>query len=207
MAVSTRLSSQDRRSAILAAAIQLFSERGFRGVTTRELAASVGVSEPVLYQHFPSKKELYTAIIEESKDQHYEEELEGLGRAAETSNDEDFFTHLAYGMIRWHERKPELIRLKLFSNLEGHELMEEFHDKQARPFIEIIVGYIEKRMGQGAFQNVNPLGAALAFCGMIGQYSQATILFRSSVCQSVGRTEMVNLTVQLFLNGIRKTQS
>ncbi|MCX6609800.1 MAG: TetR/AcrR family transcriptional regulator [Acidobacteria bacterium] len=205
MAVSTRLSSQDRRSAILSAAIRLFSERGFRGVTTRELAATLGVSEPVLYQHFPSKKDLYTAIIEESKDDHYLEALEGLSRKAASSDDEDFFTHLAHAMIRWHELKPELIRLKLFSNLEGHELMEEFHDKQARPFIEIISGYIERRALEGAFQNVPPLGAALAFCGMIGQYCQSTILFRSSVCQSVGREEMVNLSVQLFLNGIRKT--
>ena len=205
MAVSTRLSSQDRRSAILSAAIRLFSERGFRGVTTRELAATLGVSEPVLYQHFPSKKDLYTAIIEESKDDHYLEALEGLSRKAVGSDDEDFFTHLADAMIRWHELKPELIRLKLFSNLEGHELMEEFHDKQARPFIEIISGYIERRVLEGAFQNVPPLGAALAFCGMIGHYCQSTILFRSSVCQSVGRQEMVNLSVQLFLNGIRKT--
>lgn len=204
MGGSTRLSSQDRRSAILAAAIRLFSERGFRGVTTRELAASIGVSEPVLYQHFPSKKDLYTAIIEESKDQHYHDALGGLERMAEAGDDEKFFTHLAEAMIRWHELKPELIRLKFFSNLEGHELMEEFHDKQARPFIEVIVGYIGKRMEQGAFQNVNPLGAALAFCGAIGNYAQSTVLFRSSICQSVGREEMVNLSVKLFLNGIRK---
>lgn len=204
MAVSTRLSSQDRRSAILTAAIRLFSERGFRGVTTRELAAAIGVSEPVLYQHFPSKKDLYTAIIEQSQDEHYTEALEGLGRAAESNDDEEFFTHLAGAMIRWHEEKPDLIRLKLFSNLEGHELMGEIHDKQSKPFIEIIVGYIGKRTEQGAFQNVNPLAAALAFCGSIGQYCQSTILFRSSICDSVCRDEMVRLCVQLFLNGIRK---
>jgi AcrR family transcriptional regulator len=204
MSGSTRLSSQDRRSAILKAAIRLFSERGFRGVTTRELAASVGVSEPVLYQHFPSKKELYTAIIEESNDQHYRDALEGLAKMAESANDEQFFTHLAQAMVQWHEQKPELIRLKFFSNLEGHELMEEFHDKQARPFIEVIVGYIEKRMEQGAFLEVNPLVAALAFCGTIGHYCQSTVLFRSSICQSICREEMVSLSVKLFLNGIRK---
>ena len=205
MTVSTRLSSEDRRSAILAAAIRLFAERGFRGVTTRELAASLGVSEPVLYQHFPSKRELYTAIIEESKDQRYNDALEGLSRQADMGSDIEFFTHLANAMIRWHETKPDLIRLKLFSNLEGHELMEEFSDKQAKPFIDIVVGYIEKRVLEGAFTELHPLGAALAFCGMIGQYCQSTILFRSAICQGVGREEMVNLSVQLFLNGIRKT--
>ena len=207
MGVSTRLSSQNRRTAILAAAIRLFAERGFRGVTTRELAASLGVSEPVLYQHFPSKRDLYTAIIEESRDAHYNDALEGLSRKAASGGDTEFFTHLANAMIRWRETKPELIRLKLFSNLEGHELMEEFSDKQAKPFVDVVVGYIEKRMLEGAFAEVHPLGAALAFCGMIGQYCQSTILFRSAVCQGVDREEMVNLSVQLFLNGIRKTQS
>ena len=62
---TARLSSQARRAAILDAAVRLFSEKGFRGVTTRELAAAVGVSEPVLYQHFETKRDLYHAIIEE----------------------------------------------------------------------------------------------------------------------------------------------
>lgn len=204
MGGSNRLSSQDRRSAILAAAVRLFSERGFRGVTTRELASTLGVSEPVLYQHFPSKKELYAAIIEESKDQGYHDALQGLNDAAEGMDDEKFFRHLAESMIRWHEQRPDLLRLKLFSSLEGHEMMEEFHDKQARPFINIIVRYIESRVAQGAFQDVNPLGAAFSFCGAIGQYCQSTILFRSPLCQNLDREEMVSLVVKLFLNGIRK---
>lgn len=207
MSVSLRLNSQQRRSAILESAIQLFSSRGFRGVTTRELAASVGVSEPVLYQHFPSKRELYTAIIEASKDEGYATALEGLARMAASGNDEEFFTHLAYAMILWHETKPECIRLKLFSALEGHELMEELHDKQTKPFVDIITGYIGRRMSEGAFLEVNPLGAALAFCGMVSQYCQTAILFRSSISSGIAREEMVSLTVQLFLNGIRQSKS
>jgi AcrR family transcriptional regulator len=44
-----RLSKDQRRQAIVEAAAALFAERGFRGVTTRELAKAVGVTEPVLY--------------------------------------------------------------------------------------------------------------------------------------------------------------
>ena len=207
MTIPVRLSSQQRRSAILATAIRLFAERGFRGVTTRELAAAVGVSEPVLYQHFPSKKELYSAIIEASKDEGYTTALAGLEQMAASGNDEEFFNHLAHAMICWHETKPDLIRLKLFSALEGHELMQELHDKQTQPFVDIITGYIGRRVEDGAFLDVHPLGAALAFCGMIGQYCQSAILFRSSVSTGVDRDEMVNLTVQIFLNGIRQQKS
>jgi AcrR family transcriptional regulator len=58
------MTSEERRAAILAAAVRLFAERGFRGTTTRALARAVGVSEPVLYEHFKSKHELYKAIVE-----------------------------------------------------------------------------------------------------------------------------------------------
>ncbi len=207
MTLPIRLSSQQRRSAILDAAIRLFAERGFRGVTTRELAAAVGVSEPVLYQHFPSKKELYTAIIEASKDEGYSTALAGLEHMAASGNDEEFFNHLAHAMILWHQTKPDLIRLKLFAALEGHQLMEELHEKQTQPFIDIITGYIARRMEEGVFLEVNPLGAAFAFCGMVGQYCQSSILFRSAISAGIDRDEMVNLTVQIFLNGIRQQKS
>ena len=59
-----RMTSDDRRAAIMETAIKLFSERGFRGTTTRALADALGVSEPVLYEHFKSKRELFEAIIE-----------------------------------------------------------------------------------------------------------------------------------------------
>ncbi|MFN9430941.1 MAG: TetR/AcrR family transcriptional regulator [Acidobacteriota bacterium] len=204
MAIATRLSGQDRRSMILKEAIRLFSEKGFRGVTTRELAASIGVSEPVLYQHFPNKKDLYTAILEASKDEYYVEALERLRALGEGADDEAFFRHLAESMIEWHQQKPELVRLKMFSSMEGHEQMQEFHDKQAKPFLEVIVGYIEKRQREGAFAAVDPLTAAFVFAGAIANYCQSTIVFRSPLCAGIGQVEMVNLSVGLFLNGIRK---
>ena len=58
------MKSDERRDAIVHSAIHLFAEKGFRGATTRELAAAAGVTEPVLYQHFRTKSDLYSAIIE-----------------------------------------------------------------------------------------------------------------------------------------------
>jgi len=62
--MKTRMRGEERHAAIVRCAIRLFAEKGFRGATTRELAASVGVTEPVLYQHFETKRDLYAAIIE-----------------------------------------------------------------------------------------------------------------------------------------------
>jgi AcrR family transcriptional regulator len=57
-----RVTSDARRQMILDAAIPLFVEQGFKGVTTRLLAQKVGVSEALLYQHFPSKEALYSEV-------------------------------------------------------------------------------------------------------------------------------------------------
>ena len=57
-----RYSSVERRRMIIAAAVPLFAQEGFRGVTTKRLAQQAGVSEALLYQHFPSKDELYAEV-------------------------------------------------------------------------------------------------------------------------------------------------
>lgn len=59
----TRLGSEERRKAIVAAAVPLFARKGFAGTTTREIARGAGVSEALLFQHFPSKAALYQAIV------------------------------------------------------------------------------------------------------------------------------------------------
>ena len=59
----TRLDSDDRRKAIVTAAVPLFARNGFAGTTTRELAAAAGVSEALLFRHFPSKQSLYREIL------------------------------------------------------------------------------------------------------------------------------------------------
>lgn len=59
----TRLDSDERRRAIVTASLPLFAHKGFAGATTKELAEAAGISEALLYRHFPSKKLLYEEIL------------------------------------------------------------------------------------------------------------------------------------------------
>jgi AcrR family transcriptional regulator len=59
----TRLDSDERRRTIVQAAVPLFARRGFAGTTTRELAEAAGISEALLFRHFPSKQLLYREIL------------------------------------------------------------------------------------------------------------------------------------------------
>lgn len=61
-----RLPAQARREAIVAAALDVFANGSYAGSTTAELARAAGVSEPILYRHFASKRDLYLACLDEA---------------------------------------------------------------------------------------------------------------------------------------------
>jgi AcrR family transcriptional regulator len=54
----------ERRQGLIDTAIRLFSEGSYRGTTTSEIARAAGISEPILYRHFTSKRELYLAALD-----------------------------------------------------------------------------------------------------------------------------------------------
>jgi AcrR family transcriptional regulator len=57
-----KLSADERRAAIIQAVRRVFAEKGFHGTTTRALAEAAGVSEALIFKHFPNKESLYSAM-------------------------------------------------------------------------------------------------------------------------------------------------
>jgi AcrR family transcriptional regulator len=65
-AAQVRLPAAERRAAIVTAALQVFGSGSYSGSTTAEIARAAGVSEPIIYRHFPSKRELWFACLDEA---------------------------------------------------------------------------------------------------------------------------------------------
>jgi AcrR family transcriptional regulator len=63
-----RLSGDERREVIVAAAGRLFGERGYDGTRLDEIARAAGVTKPILYRHFADKRALYLALLERHRD-------------------------------------------------------------------------------------------------------------------------------------------
>ena len=59
----SRLPAAERREQLLDRALTIFSEHGYARATTAQLAKSAGVTEPIIYRHFASKKDLFIALI------------------------------------------------------------------------------------------------------------------------------------------------
>ena len=81
--MSSRLPAHERREQLLDRALELFAAKGYARATTSPLAKAAGVTEPIIYRHFKSKKELFVALIERTG----QETLEQWSRELEPVTD------------------------------------------------------------------------------------------------------------------------
>jgi AcrR family transcriptional regulator len=203
MALSKRMHSADRRAVIVRQAVRLFAERGFRGATTRELAAAVGVTEPVLYEHFRTKRELYEAIVEAKSREGRDRFAALAGSHLEAGDDQGFFEGLADLVLGFHESNPDYIRLLMFSALEGHELGEMFYRRHREVFFGPVTEYIERRVRARAFRKVDALLAARAFSGMVSHIGLYSVLL-PEIVPKMDRQDLIHGLVKIFLEGVTR---
>src|SRR5688572_11835034 len=115
-----KMSGDERREQILLAAVELFSQKGFKGTTTKEIARAVGVSEAMVFRHFATKDELYAAILhtKECHDGVHQFPWEGnaaLQQAIASKDDHAVFYNLALDAMNKHQSDVNFLRLLFYS--------------------------------------------------------------------------------------------
>lgn len=197
-----RLSGEERRQKIIEAAIDLFSRRGFRGTTTHEIAEAAGISEAMIFKHFATKQNLYSAIIEVKSET--EELLASAAKAAQEKDDPAVLRAVGLKMLEQTERDPSLMRLLLFSALEGHELSEMFFESRVKRLHEFLSEYLRRGVEEGRFRSIDPLVVARGFIGMVVHYLLIHELFGVKRSPRSAPDEVVDQFVSLFLKGITR---
>ncbi len=196
---SSRISAAARKASIIQSAATIFSEKGFNGAKTREIAALAEVSEALIFKHFPSKDELYAAILAEKSP--VPGLLDRIQELAEQRKDVEVFQAIAETIVGGAPDQ-HLMRLILFSALESHELSDMFFQNHIRHFYDVLSAYIKQRIHEGEFQSVPPLVAARAFMGMLIYHRLLDVLFRVTLEESP--EDITKTFVEVFLNGLRQ---
>jgi len=196
-----RLPGKERRRQVIEAAAALFSRKGFGGTTTRQVAAAAGISEPTIFKHFATKEDLYAAIIEAKAQT--EAILESADPAARRGDDAAVLRALAQEMIGRTQADPTLMRLLLFSALEGHALSDMFFRSRVKRVDEFLSRYIADRVAAGAFRPVEPLQAAWNFIGMIAYHLLYREVFGQKPPPHLTTERAIDQMVDLFLKGVR----
>jgi AcrR family transcriptional regulator len=145
MKPTAKLSGEERRAAIIQAVRRAFAEKGFHGTTTRELARAAGVSEALLFKHFPNKEALYAAMMlscKSEKDQAMFARMKALEPSASTLvlMVHGLFTHLLGGQAGCDDERAVQNRLMMRSMLEDGEFARLF----LRQFAAHCIGKFEE---------------------------------------------------------------
>lgn len=176
--VGGRMAGEDRRRQILQVAMSLFSRRGFRGTTTKEIAQAAGVSEAMVFRHFANKQELYSAIIDHKAcADNFQQPCDIVPDALARKDDRAVFSGIALAMMRHHEGDTEFLRLLTQSALEGHELADMFWDRNVRRMYDFLGSYIRERQRDGAMREIDPTIVVRCFLGMVIHHSLNNILW------------------------------
>jgi TetR/AcrR family transcriptional regulator len=197
-----RMHGEDRRRQILEVAIDLFSKRGFGGTTTKQIAEAAGVSEAIIFRHFATKQDLYTAILDfQAQECGKPQWMADLQEIAKMQDDEKLFRAVATGMLANFKAAPAFQRLVAYSALDGHEFSQILHSR-ALPFRSFLCDYIAKRQEAGALKNLSPSLVIFALISLPAHFGLLTKVFGFDVVQATDE-EAVNAFVEILLNGIR----
>jgi AcrR family transcriptional regulator len=179
---ASRMAAEDRRQQIIDVAIRLFSQKGFRGTTTKEIALAAGVNEAIIFRHFATKRDLYSAIIDQKAcATEMAAKQKEIAKAVEQRNDRKLFETIALHILEVHDRDETFMRLMFYSALEGHELSDMFFRNQVAERYREVANYIKERIHEGVFRKVDPQIAVRAFFGMVIHHAQTKRFFNQSL--------------------------
>ena len=153
-----RLSAEARKEAIVEAVQDVFAEKGFDGTTKRELAKAAGVSEALLYKHFPSKESLYAAMLDGcAKGPTFAEASRILGLDASTST----LVVMVHFMISHYvlgrpgdRHRAALNSLLVRSLLEDGEFVRLMHKKLAAAWLKKFEACLQAAAKAGEMREV-----------------------------------------------------
>ncbi|HEX8070635.1 MAG TPA: helix-turn-helix domain-containing protein [Pyrinomonadaceae bacterium] len=167
LAASGRMAGEERRQQLLRVAMRLFSQRGFRGTTTKEIAQAAGVSEAMVFRHFATKEELYNAIIDFKACAGGFDPRQCLAEPISRRDDRAVFEDLARTLMEHHEQDQDFLRLLSHAALEEHQLTDMFWERNVLPMYDFLGQYIRERQREGALRQFDPAIIIRAFLGMV----------------------------------------
>lgn len=187
-----RLSRKARRVQLLGAARDVFAAQGYHAAAMDDIADRAGISKPVLYQHFPSKLELYQALLTT----HAEELVGRLTRAiAATSDNEQRVRGAVAAYFDFVASEGESFRLVFESDLRGEPEAAAVLDGAMTQCVDAIADAVTTDSG------LNRERAQLLAVGLVG-LSQVAARYWLDSGQAVDREEAVALMSALAWKGL-----
>jgi AcrR family transcriptional regulator len=200
-----RLTGEERKAQIVEVAKHLFAQQGFEGTSTRDIARAAGISETMIFKHFPSKKLLYQAILDSvacGRKYSIEDKLYYTDYKLK-----DVLRNLVIMMLEDYEKDPLILKLLLHSGLESNLLAHEIFSEHKKRLIDYVAYEISEATKKGLFRKVDPELAAQAFMGMLTDYALSRTILQRPEYRNKPIKQVADAFVQMFFEGICKDRN
>ena len=165
---AARSDDASTRERILEAALHAFSELGYDGATTREIARRAGVNLGLIKYYFDGKERLWREAVSRA----FDELREGLGdalREAGSFDDRERMRLLTRRYVRWVARHPEFIRLMHDEGKRDSPRMRWLADRHVRPIFETTVAAMRSGQERGFLPaGIDPVHLHYILIGAVG---------------------------------------
>jgi AcrR family transcriptional regulator len=196
---------ETRKCQILAAVRKIFSRKGLAGTTTRELAKEAGVSEALLYKHYPSKEALYQAMLS-SCSAEFEGELERITSLEPSTSTLVHLIHFQVSNLIRFSKGPDMdviIRLYLRSLTEDGAFARVAHEQKITRYLDKAEECIKAAIATGdmADSPIAPRRRAL-FAERLGFIMMTNYLPQTPVTDLGSRDKLIEDVVWFILRGL-----
>jgi AcrR family transcriptional regulator len=187
-----RLPRDERRAILLTAALEVFTAAGYHSAAMDEIADRASVSKPVLYQHFPSKLDLYLAVL----DLHIDSIVYEIQKAISSTPDNAQRVHATIdAYFTFIENEGEAFRLLFESDMSVEPQVHERLNRMTYDCAAAVSGVIANDTG------LPKEAAMLLGIGLIG-YTQVTARHWLERDSKLTRQQAMNLVETLMWKGI-----
>ena len=195
-------SPRDAKEKLLPAAAQLFAERGYAGVSIREVAAAAGVNSALISYHFGGKEGLYEAVVSAQ----FERVIARVERIAASGGTPQEKMKMYGDVIRLNhtEDQPLMARLIQGELSSPTSCMENVIKKNIGRVAGIVVGMIKEGMDMGEFRDdIPPVYAALSLAGMLNFFFIMRDVTKSFLPDSQNNPEaFIQSALSIYLKGM-----
>jgi AcrR family transcriptional regulator len=186
---------------LVEAAVQLFSQQGFKGTSTRDIAQLAGVNEATLFRYFAKKVELFWAAAESRLNRlKFGRELQsGLARDLDP---DVIVPMLAAFMVENMSEHPELMRLLYVARFELPGADEVFREHLG-PIFDAVHAYFSRCAAKGLIRDLDPTIATLGLAGAVSAHLNLRQLFTGRDVPWDAQNA-VPVYAQLWLNALQQ---
>ncbi|WCT74333.1 TetR/AcrR family transcriptional regulator [Sphingomonas naphthae] len=187
-----------RRAAIIAVAQESFLEHGYAATSMSDIATALGGSKGTLWAHFPSKEDLFTAVLEDAISAF----RAALEDAFQPGRDQRA-TLQAFGRrFATKLQMPNSVCLHRIIVSEGArfpQLGPIFYEHGPRRVIELLVGYLGREMAEGRMRRADPIIAARHLIGMLQAHQNLRLWNVAPPFDQAEQESQADLAVDAFL--------